>query len=122
MKAAIDDQETQLTSSTAETRQETQTQERKKTLWKVFDEKVERTVKVGQSFSAGPHIDMRRYLEEPLIPREGDPMTWWKDHSPLFPKLAEQAKKFLCIPATSVPSERLFSKAGTCFSETKLLG
>ncbi|KAK3890989.1 hypothetical protein Pcinc_005154 [Petrolisthes cinctipes] len=118
MKAAIDDQETQLTSSTAETRQETQTQERKKTLWKVFDEKVERTVKVGQSYSAGLHIDMRRYLEEPLIPR-GDPMTWWKDHSPLFPKLAEQAKKFLCIPATSVPSERLFSKAGELVSQRR---
>ncbi|KAK3875934.1 hypothetical protein Pcinc_019232 [Petrolisthes cinctipes] len=103
MKAAIDDQETQLTSSTAETHQETQTQDRKKTLWKMFDEKVERTVKVGQSYSAGPHIDMRRYLEEPLIPREGDPMTWWKDHSPLFPKLAEQAKKFLFLPTHSTP-------------------
>lgn len=123
MKPTVGNQGDQQASSTAATRQETQesqTPERKRTLWKMFDEKVERTVKVGQSSSAaGPHIDMRRYLEEPLIAREGDPVTWWRDHSPLFPKLAEQAKKFLCIPATSVPSERLFSKAGELVSQRR---
>ena len=37
------------------------------------------------------------------------------DKSQLF----ESAMHFLCIPATSVPSERLFSKAGEMFSHRR---
>ncbi|KAK4322167.1 hypothetical protein Pmani_007078 [Petrolisthes manimaculis] len=73
MKPAVGNEGDQQASSSIVTHQESQTPERKKTLWKMFDEKVERTVKAGQSYSAGPHIDMRRYLEEPLTAREADP-------------------------------------------------
>ena len=41
-----------------------------------------------------------------------DPLKWWASHSSTLPKLACLARKFLAIPATSVPSERLFSDCG----------
>ena len=45
-----------------------------------------------------------------------DPLQWWKKYSSLMPKLSKVAKKYLIIPATSVPAERVFSKAGELVS------
>jgi hypothetical protein len=45
------------------------------------------------------------------IPLRSNPLSWWNDNHRLFPRLAKLAKKYLCIPATSAPSERAFSSA-----------
>ena len=41
-----------------------------------------------------------------------DPLSWWRDHESRYPHLASLSPRILCIPATSAPSERLFSSAG----------
>ena len=40
-----------------------------------------------------------------------DPMEWWKMHNSQFPTIAILARKYLAIPASSAPSERVFSRA-----------
>ena len=41
------------------------------------------------------------------------PLSWWKLNEARFPALASLAISFLCITATSTPSEQLFSELGT---------
>lgn len=56
--------------------------------------------------------EIAAFSAEPAIDVDADPLMWWKGNAERFPKLAHLARMFLSIPATSVPSERVFSKAG----------
>ena len=47
-----------------------------------------------------------------------DVLTWWRNNRKLFPKLFKLVKVYLHIPATSVPSERIFSLAGYMLSSS----
>lgn len=71
--------------------------------------------------------ELNTYLLTPPIDKEEDPLAWWKVHKLSFPRLARLARKYLCIPATSSPSERLFSTSGnivtcqrTCLKPAKV--
>ncbi len=55
-------------------------------------------------------IEIDNYKAEPGCASVKDcPLEWWKTHDQKFPILSRLAKKYLAIPATSVPSERVFS-------------
>ncbi|KAL6484220.1 hypothetical protein MHYP_G00062650 [Metynnis hypsauchen] len=53
-----------------------------------------------------------KYRETASLNLAGNVLEWWKTHQSEFPVLADLAKEYLCIPSTSVPSERVFSTAG----------
>ncbi|XP_061918596.1 E3 SUMO-protein ligase ZBED1-like [Entelurus aequoreus] len=58
------------------------------------------------------NAELNSYLITPTIDGEDNPLAWWRVHNVNFPWLSKLARKFLCIPATSSPSERLFSASG----------
>ena len=69
------------------------------------------------------------YRQEAHLPlkdqsgRWNNPLEWWKVKQHQFPLLAALAKKYLGVPATSAPSERVFSTAGLTIANlrTRLL-
>ncbi|CAH1383323.1 unnamed protein product [Tenebrio molitor] len=80
-------------------------------LWAEFDQQVEKQKAVSNPTAAGI-IKFDKYLNEPLIYRTQDPLMWWNQRKDVYPRLYELVKGRLCVLATSVPCERLFSKAG----------
>ena len=52
------------------------------------------------------------FLKDPPPLLDSSPAAWWKVNEGRFPRLANLARKYLAIPGTSVPAERVFSAAG----------
>lgn len=63
--------------------------------------------------------EIHMYFSEQAIPKEENPLKWWKENEVRFPTLALLAKKYLSVPATSIPSERLFSVAGNIVTKKR---
>ena len=62
-------------------------------------------------------LEFMHYMAEP--DSKEDPLDWWKTMEPVFPLLSRLAKKYLCIPASSVPAERIFSTAGNLVNRNR---
>ncbi|XP_039516037.1 zinc finger BED domain-containing protein 4-like [Pimephales promelas] len=52
------------------------------------------------------------YKSVDCISLDSNPLEWWRTNEPTYPHIAKLAKHYLAVPATSVPSERVFSTAG----------
>ena len=56
--------------------------------------------------------EVDRELEKLLLEddTDDDPLVWWRANAKRFPILSVVARMYLCVPASSAPSERTFSK------------
>lgn len=64
-------------------------------------------------FSNNNEIDneLEKYLKENTINKNVCPLIWWAKNGVSYPRISKMARKYLCIPSTSTPSERVFSTA-----------
>ena len=60
--------------------------------------------------SSGESPKVKLFCKEQQIDPKADPMAWWAAHAPTYPLLTQIACRVLAIPASSAPSEHLFSK------------
>jgi len=58
-------------------------------------------------------------LTDPETGKFSNPLDWWRVHQSDFPYLAKLSIRYLAIPATSAPSERVFSTAGLTISKER---
>lgn len=84
---------------------------KKKTLASFF---VQDATPYSSSFTPRESIEneLSSYLQSVCLESEADPLQWWQEHEVAYPALSTLAKKYLCVPATSSPSERIFSCSG----------
>jgi hypothetical protein len=59
------------------------------------------------------------YMEDEAVSFKQDPIEWWCGHREKYPVLAQIALQYLHIPATSVPSERVFSTTGNILTKKR---
>jgi len=63
--------------------------------------------------------ELDKYINMVNVAGDVDPFIWWRERKEELPTLSILASKYLCLGATSVPSERLFSDVGVNWIEQK---
>lgn len=87
-------------------------------IWKDFDE-ITSKLQASSNPKVAARVEIDKYISEPLLTRTGDPILWWKERKSVYPTLFGIMLGRLCIPATSVPCERIFSKTGQICTEKR---
>lgn len=75
-------------------------------VWSLFDERAAGDA-AKRNTTADVMMEMKCYLEEPLIQQGEGPQSWWEAKATVFPYLLKVMEGRLCIVATSVPLEGL---------------
>ena len=63
--------------------------------------------------------EIEQFHKEPQVQHDSDAPDLWKISETRFPTLAKPARWCLCVPATSVPAERMFSIAWLVISNKR---
>lgn len=63
--------------------------------------------------------EIEKYEKAPQADSDSNPLDWWRMYAETYPNLAKMARKYLCICASSSPSERVFSKSGHIVSKRR---
>ena len=83
---------------------------------KLFGFMATRSLPVQSSATESPATtEIHNYLSQATLPEDTDPLSYWKEQHHSLPLLSKLACKYLSIPASSAPVERLFSIAGKVF-------
>ncbi|XP_030222285.1 zinc finger BED domain-containing protein 1 isoform X3 [Gadus morhua] len=101
-------------------------QSKKSPLEELFAEEdaMKRTSQEGlMSMESRAEREIQTYLETPPIITSSDPAAWFWTQTQTYPLLSCLAFSYLCVQASSTPSERVFSTAGNtiCAERSRLL-
>ncbi|XP_072560099.1 uncharacterized protein [Paramormyrops kingsleyae] len=87
-------------------------------LWDLLDSDVGESRQIKSS-TADATVEVQQYLSDPNITHTEDPLRFWDMQQAVYPHLYELAVQFLCTPASSVPCEWVFSKAGEVMNKKR---
>nr|XP_022910860.1 zinc finger BED domain-containing protein 1-like [Onthophagus taurus] len=87
-------------------------------IWKTFEKQLIKQQPVAGN-SSQAIIEVQRYIELPTIERTENSLVWWNKNFHNFPNIANVLQQKCITVATSVPSERIFSKSGFILSDRR---
>lgn len=88
-------------------------------IWGTLQNNIKATSQPINNATSRAIIEVQRYMETDFLPRNENPLRFWKEQSFNFPNLGAVAQERLCVLATSVPCERQFSKAGLIITDRR---
>ncbi|XP_022162108.1 uncharacterized protein LOC111027917 [Myzus persicae] len=88
-------------------------------IWEMIDKRVSEVHPAIRISTARAIVEVQRYLEEPILKRNGNPLEWWQEHKYNYPYLSIFSRKTLCCLGSSIPCERVFSKAGLIITDRR---
>ncbi|XP_053596606.1 E3 SUMO-protein ligase ZBED1-like [Microplitis demolitor] len=86
-------------------------------IWDKFDQEI--ACLTPENSTAAGIVELDIYLHEPIMNRNENPLDWWNSRKNVYPILVKFILKRLNLVATSVPCERVFSKAGLIQTEKR---
>jgi hypothetical protein len=66
-----------------------------------------------------PETEFTKYLKQLVLPRETNIYQYWKAKQFEYPIVSRIARDYLAIPATSAPSECVFSSSGDIITKKR---
>ena len=72
-----------------------------------------------KSVSCDFEEEIAMFFSERPSPNDTDPLVWWRMNRDRYTSLSLLARKVLCVTATSVPSEQVFSACGVLVSKLR---
>ena len=88
-------------------------------IWKAFQSKASQCRPTGAKKNSRASIEIQQYLEDGLLPRNENPMQWWKINGHMYPQLKNLMKQNLAVTCTSVSSDLFFSKLSQTLNERR---
>ncbi|KAI2664116.1 Transposon Ty3-I Gag-Pol polyprotein [Labeo rohita] len=107
--ATEEGQATEPTPTGADTEPNASPPQKKSAMEELFGDTFVKESETDKSFSNTIKEEVASYS---LPVDGGNPLAWWKHNECKYPHIAKMARHYLAVPATSVPSERVFSTAG----------
>lgn len=87
-------------------------------VWSDYDQKVCDIVS-NVNLDTDVAKQIQRFLEEPLLSRQESSLEWWRSRIPVYPCLVPVVRERLCLVATSVSSEHIFSSTGLVLNDRR---
>lgn len=87
-------------------------------VWSDYDQKV---CEIVSTVNLDTDIakQLQRFLDEPLLSRQESSLEWWRSRIPVYPCLVRVVRERLCLVATSVSSEHIFSSTGLVLNDRR---
>jgi hypothetical protein len=93
--------------------------QQKSSVWSDYDQKISGIVSTTKSPNSDAAKQVERFLQEPPVPRQDSCLEWWRNRTAIYPRLLPIVRERLCIVATSISSENIFTSTGLALNDRR---